>query len=149
LHCFSPPTSKFLAKHQPLCRTLFAEYAQRSVDGGEPAVMTIGGWLAFVDDLVLLDSKLLSLPQARFIFLRSRIRTCPAAKEQTRSGVAGVEHELTLRCHLDFMDWLEALVRLSMAVAIPATPRAGASANKAWTEQAYDFLRGLRQVAQR
>ena len=148
LHCFPPPTSKFLAKHQPLCRTLFAEYAQRSVDGGEAAVMTIGGWLAFVDALVLLDMKLLSLPQARSIFLRSRIRTCPAAKEQTRSGVAGVEHELTLRCHLDFMDWLEALVRLSMAVAIPATPRAGASA-KPWTEQAYDFLSGLRQVAQR
>ena len=77
---------------------------------------------------------MLDLGQARRLFLSSRIRVSRAA------AAAGEGAALHLRCHLEFTDWLEALVRLSTATPLPtdAELRAAGSAN------ALVFLRDLR-----
>ena len=142
LHCYIEPTSECLRKHAALCRALFMRHASptspighsadpaesstgpgsaglvyRGVGGGEMGVfvMTVGGWLAFVERSGLLGA--LTVQQAKHIFLRSRLRMCrPAADEWV-----GDDHiwagPATMRCHLDATDWLEALVRLAMAIA--------------------------------
>jgi len=117
----------------------------RSADGGEGAIMTLGGWLGFVEEMGLLHEQHLSLPQARGVFLCSRLRTCPAPVHEPPRDIGAKEHGLTLRCHLDFTDWLEALVRLSSTLSphiVPAAPMMGRLA------EAYDLLTELHQLTQ-
>lgn len=157
LHCYVELTSDVLRKHLATCRDYFGRFAvalSSGVHGAQhgasslPAAsdgaaaadedgargMLLGGWLRFVAELV--DAEVLSLAQAKHIFLRARLRTCaPYAGAPASERHVG----LTLRCHLDFTDFLEALVRLATTTAFPTDDELRA----AGADEAHSFLRTL------
>ena len=72
-------------------------------------VASTGEWLHFVKHMGLIDSRQLTLPQAKSIFLWSRVRCISSV---------GTDQEIRLR-HLFFEDFLEALVRMATMMAFP------------------------------
>jgi hypothetical protein len=76
-------------------------------------LMSVGEWLTFLRHMGLIDAGYLSVLQAKQIFIWSRIRSI-AEGVSPHSDKA----ERNLR-HLFYPDFLEALVRLSMTIALP------------------------------
>ena len=111
--CYLEAPTLVLESHQQSLFALYDAYAQ--VSHGmqdrlkDDSLMSIGEWLTFVRHVGLVESGQLTELAAKQIFLWSRIRT---AKDL--SGVS----EAKLR-HITPTDFLEALVRLSLVVALP------------------------------
>jgi len=111
---------------------------------GERRLMTMGGWLAFVEATGFVEARQLTMPQAKAIFLRSRIRTCHSS-DALACGLTEDRTKIcplcvTLRCHLELADWFEALVRLATTIALPTDEELHA----AGASDADAYLRGLR-----
>ena len=111
--CYLEAPTTVLESHRQSLFALYDAYAQ--VSHGmqdrlkDDSLMSIGEWLTFVRHVGLVESGQLTELAAKQIFLWSRIRT---AKDL--SGVS----EAKLR-HITPIDFLEALVRLSLVVALP------------------------------
>ena len=89
----------------------------------ESHAMSMIAWLSLVGALGLFECDWLSIPQARDLFLQARLRTCPAVPPWTPTAASctaatdsRVPPQLSLRSHLEFCDFLEALVRLAVAL---------------------------------
>ena len=109
--CYTEKVSLVLAAHLPSLRTLHAAYATsahgvnlQSRHMGTLALMSMSGWLKFVEHVGWVEMGLTTVEGARTIFTLSRIRTCTS------------EGRLW---HLSFCDFLEAIVRLSISCALP------------------------------
>ena len=111
--CYIERTSVVLEAHICSIANLYNSYAAFSNDRQDQLrndeMMSIGEWVAFVSHLGLIESKQLSLPQAKYIFIWSRIRSAPDLSEKS---------EMRLR-HLFPVDFLEALVRMAITLALP------------------------------
>ena len=111
--CYTEKASRVLEAHMGSLTALYATYAevgQAMTDVlRDDSLLSVGEWMSFVGHLGLLSSGQLSTLKAKQIFLWSRIRT---AKDLSEAS------ERRLR-HLSLVDFLEALVRMSIMVALP------------------------------
>lgn len=88
----------------------YAEVSRAQSDAlRDDALMSIGEWMHFVRHMGFIESKQLTVPQAKSIFLWSRIRSLDGMSDKA---------EIRLR-HMFFEDFLEALVRMSTMMAFP------------------------------
>jgi hypothetical protein len=94
-------------------KTLYEQYAEVSHQQGDDlkddALMSIGEWMAFCSHLGLIESRQLSVSQAKYIFIWSRIRSIKDNSDR---------EEIRLR-HLFPVDFLEALVRMATMISLP------------------------------
>lgn len=111
--CYIEKTSVVLEANLGSIRTLYEHYAEVSHEQGDAfkddALMSIGEWMTFCHHVGLIESRQLSVPQCKYIFIWSRIRSIKdlSDREETR-----------LR-HLFPVDFLEALVRMATMLALP------------------------------
>ena len=131
--CYQERPSKVLEANMASIRSLYAAYAEVSQQMNDALrndeLMSIGEWLTFVSHVGLCEGsqagmsggmgaagdqatrmgRQLTVAQAKYIFLWSRIRSACDLSEAS---------EMKLR-HLSPTDFLEALVRMSIMVALP------------------------------
>jgi len=129
--CYIESTSRVLERHAASLTSLYLTYAdasqihmsriERAAAAAKPGYlndeeqMSVGEWLTFCEHVGLVVNKpaqppgQLSLLQAKLIFVWSRIRTAHDLSSAS---------EVKLR-HLTSVDFLEALVRLSMTLSLP------------------------------
>mmetsp|Transcript_1620 Transcript_1620/g.4844 ORF Transcript_1620/g.4844 Transcript_1620/m.4844 type:complete len:1055 (+) Transcript_1620:77-3241(+) len=112
-YCYLPLIEQTLGKHEATLRNVFERYADVNHDVSDrlqsKTAISVGEWMIFLDDIGLIDNGQISPLRAKMIFVWSRIRGCPDASDRaTRS----------LR-NLQFEDFLEALIRLSIQMVLP------------------------------
>jgi len=111
--CYIEKTSLILEANLPSLKALYAQYGAAIDTPGDAlkddSLMSIGEWLTFCRHLGLIEAGYLSVMQAKHLFLWSRIRS---------ADDLGDRAEIRMR-HLFFCDFLEALVRMSMTIALP------------------------------
>lgn len=111
--CYIEATSKVLDAHCSSLRALYEAYAAANDDQNNKLRkddgMSVGEWLNFVQHIGLVESGQLTVARAKHVFMWSRLRSMPKR---------GAKAELALR-HMLFLDFLEALVRLSLMLALP------------------------------
>ena len=111
--CYTARVDAELRKYQSSLRALFDVYAKgnkNQLDELQSSTMlSIGEWLSFLEHMGLLEMNQLTLFGAKMVFKWSLIRTL-----QSYSAAS----ELKLR-NLFFEDFLEALVRVACAMALP------------------------------
>ena len=132
--CYTEKVTAVLEKHLASLMMLYETYAEVSNQLGDnfrdKAALSVGEWLTFLQHVGLLQSKMVSLHDAKMIFLWSRIRSVeqssarsaspPADGSPGGSGmvVLGARAEGRLR-HLSLYDFIEAIVRLATYVPLP------------------------------
>ena len=111
--CVRPPVQVVLEANLGSIKTLYEQYAEVSHQQGDDlkddALMSIGEWMAFCSHLGLIESRQLSVSQAKYIFIWSRIRSIKNNSDR---------EEIRLR-HLFPVDFLEALVRMATMISLP------------------------------
>ena len=112
-YCYIEQTAEVLKHATSSIKSLYDRYAEVIQDGSNVLsssnAMSIGEWLTFVDHIGFFDYRLLTHFEAKLVFLWSRVRAM--SDRSNRS-------EMRLR-HLQLKDFMEALVRLSVMVALP------------------------------
>jgi hypothetical protein len=114
-HCYAEGTDAVLRSHLASLRALFQAYGALDSDPNvtvrlaDKRTMSAGEWLRLVHDVGLLEMGLSTIPMALQAFQWSRIR---AIDDYTDAA------EISLR-HMRFEDFLEGLVRLATAAALP------------------------------
>ncbi|KAL3926287.1 MAG: hypothetical protein SGPRY_003367 [Prymnesium sp.] len=101
-----------LRAHKESLSALYTVYAASNKDdrNDSPRYLSLFEFVSFVSHMGLLDDGQLSEEEVKLIFLWSRIRSVHGAEPS---------HAKQRLRHLFFEDFLEALVRLSMAIALP------------------------------
>jgi hypothetical protein len=111
--CYNQQVSRVLELNMGTLRSLYESYAEASDDMRDrlkdASLMSVGEWLAFVRHVGLVESEQLSVGAAKNIFLWSRIRTLRDRSERAEGRLR----------HMHFLDFLEALVRVSIMSAMP------------------------------
>ena len=100
-HCYLEKVDNCLRRHLQSLRSLYARYsASNSAVAGftlaDDELMSVGEWMDFVKHMGLVESKQLTMLDAKAVFVWSRIRTC--ADQSDRSVIR-------LR-HLTFEDFM-------------------------------------------
>jgi hypothetical protein len=112
-YCYIEQTAEVLKHATSSITSLYDRYAEVIQDGGNVLsssnAMSIGEWLTFVDHIGFFEYRLLTPLDAKLVFLWSRVRAMPDRSNRS---------EMKLR-HLQLKDFMEALVRLSVMVALP------------------------------
>ncbi|KAL1530160.1 hypothetical protein AB1Y20_001076 [Prymnesium parvum] len=112
-YCYHVMIEQVIVKNMETMRNLFDVYSEVNADVGDvlqsSGMMSIGEWMVFVEDLDLLDNRQISDFNAKMIFTWSRIRGCTDHSERAMRNLR----------NLSFQDFLEALIRLSMQIALP------------------------------
>ena len=116
-YCYLRQVDKMLRKHLNTLQNLFTRYADLSEGQGDAQVelldsasmMSIREWMALIDHLGFFDSTQLSFYEAKQIFSWARIRSL---KDNSQASLVRLRN-------LTFEDFMEAMVRLSMVVALP------------------------------
>jgi len=111
--CYNQRTSAVLEDHETSLRSLYTVYAEvsnRPEDTLKDAsLMSVGEWLSFLSHLGLLETGQLTALSAKYIFLWSRI---PIKRDTSEAAESSVRH-------LRFHDFLEAVVRTALSIALP------------------------------
>jgi len=111
--CYVEKTTLVLEAHMRSVMSLYEAYAEVSHGMDDllrnDSLMSVGEWLTFCTHVGLLESGQITSLTAKKIFMWSRIRTAADLTEAS---------EMKLR-HLTPTDFLEALVRLSLLLALP------------------------------
>ena len=112
-YCYNVFTDTVLKKHLVSLRNLYELYCGASSHPSDTlasgSLMSVGEWIAFVEDIGLIASSQVSLFDAKMIFMWARIRGCADYSKKSF---------IRMR-HLFFEDFLEALVRLAAVCALP------------------------------
>ena len=122
-YCYSREMDKVLRRHLKLLNQLFTRYSDLAEGAGDAklevldssSMMSIREWMAMINHLGFFQSGQLSFYEAKLLFIWSRIRT---AKDNSKSS-------LTRMRNLYFEDFMEAIIRLSMLVALPTNEDLG------------------------
>ena len=115
-HCYAELTDHVLSAHRDFLRGIYDRYAARfaPTQSGHASLTTtsllsVDGWLTFVEECGLVELGLLSLTTATHVFVWSRLRS---ADSYSRRGEIGMRNLL-------FEDFLEAIVRVAALIALP------------------------------
>ena len=109
-HCYIEPVDKVLRRHEPSLRALYGRWAAGNTydKARERAALSYPEWMAMCEQLELIDA-VFTVRRARLVFLWSRMRVVNEASGGARLRVT----------HLLFEDFLEAIVRVALAKALP------------------------------